>query len=275
MKKVISVFVLLLGLMGLMGCSNVEPGYVGIKVYLLGGSKGVDHEVLGVGRYWIGMNEHLYLFPTFQQNVTWTKSPAEGKPVDESISFQTKEGMTVSADIGVSYSVNPEKVAVLFQKYRKGIDEITEIFLRNMVRDAFTVVASGMSVEDVYGEKKPELVKQAEDKVRKEVADIGLVIDKISLVGELRLPEQVIKSLNAKIQATQDAMRTHNEIESAKAQAEKDIAVARGVAMANQIKAASISDALIRWETIQKWDGHLSQVTGGNSMPVIDLSGKK
>ena len=38
-------------------CSYVPAGNVGIKVNLLGGDKGVDSEVLGVGRYWIGWNE--------------------------------------------------------------------------------------------------------------------------------------------------------------------------------------------------------------------------
>lgn len=35
---------------------RVKPGYVAVKVYLLGGSKGVDYEELGVGRYWVGLN---------------------------------------------------------------------------------------------------------------------------------------------------------------------------------------------------------------------------
>lgn len=273
MKKLLGV---LIALTILSGCRDaVEPGYVGVKVYMLGGSKGVDHEVLGVGKYWIGINEKLYLFPTFQQNVTWTKSINEGKKEDESITFQTKEGMGVGADIGVSYSINPDKVSNLFQKYRKGIDEITEIFLRNTVRNAFATVSSSMSVEDVYGEKKPELMRLTEEKVRKEVSEIGIVIDRIYLIGELRLPKQVTDSLNAKIQATQDAMKTRNEVESAKAQAEKDIAIAEGVAKANQIKASSISDMLIRWETVQKWDGKLPTVSGGASViPMVDLKAK-
>lgn len=79
------------------GCSYVPAGNVGVKVNMLGGDKGVDTEVLGVGRYWIGMNEELYVFPTFMQNYVWTKDPAEGSPNDESISFQTADGMTANA----------------------------------------------------------------------------------------------------------------------------------------------------------------------------------
>ena len=119
------------------GCSKVPAGNVGVKVYLLGKSKGVDMEILPVGKYWIGVNEELYLFPTFQQNYVWTKSPKEGSPDDESLTFQTVEGLSVNADVGISYHLDPDKIPTIFQKYRRGIDEITNIFMRNVVRDGF------------------------------------------------------------------------------------------------------------------------------------------
>ena len=105
-------------------CSKVPAGYVGVKVNLYGTSKGVQAEELAVGRYWIGMNEELYTFPTFTQNYVWTRSTTEGSPNDESISFQTNEGVVVNTDVGISYHINSKKVTDIFQKYRKGIDEI-------------------------------------------------------------------------------------------------------------------------------------------------------
>ena len=70
MGKKISMMLLLLVLVvgSAVGCSRVPPGYVGVKVNLLGGAKGVDTEELGVGRYFIGPNTELHLFPTFTQN---------------------------------------------------------------------------------------------------------------------------------------------------------------------------------------------------------------
>ncbi|TON81215.1 transposase, partial [Vibrio parahaemolyticus] len=56
------------------GCSKITAGHVGIKVNLLGGDKGVQAEEVGVGRYWVGVNEELYSFPTFSQNYVWTAS---------------------------------------------------------------------------------------------------------------------------------------------------------------------------------------------------------
>jgi hypothetical protein len=58
MKKLLLAAMLMASVVG---CSKVPAGNVGVKVYLLGTNKGVDHEVLGVGRYWIGFNEELYL----------------------------------------------------------------------------------------------------------------------------------------------------------------------------------------------------------------------
>lgn len=51
MRKVLLLIVLacLLGMN--MGCSKVPAGYKGVKVHLLGTSKGIDSEELGPGRY--------------------------------------------------------------------------------------------------------------------------------------------------------------------------------------------------------------------------------
>ena len=69
MKKLL--FAILLGAL-FVSCSKVPAGNVGIKFYLLGKDKGVDYEVLGPGRYWIGINEELFLFPTQRQNKVWS-----------------------------------------------------------------------------------------------------------------------------------------------------------------------------------------------------------
>ena len=251
----------------LAACSNVEPGNVGIKVYLLGGNKGVDHEILGVGRYWIGMNEKLYAFPTFTQNYVWTKSATEGSPDNEEINFQTVEGMSVSADVGISYSVIPDKVPEIFQKYRKSLDEITHIYIRNMVRDAFVNVASSKPVEDVYGVGKTKMLGEVETYVRGQIGSM-FNIERIYLVGDLRLPEQVTNSLNLKIQATQQAQQVENEIRTAKAEAEKKIAeaegqgksiliVAQSQADANTLLAKSLTPELVQYQALKVWNGIL------------------
>lgn len=272
---------------------KVPAGYKGIKVYLLGGDKGVDHEELGVGRYVIGLNEELFLFPVFKQNYTWTQSSTEGSESDESFTFQTKEGMTVNADVGITYSINQDKVSDVFQAYRRRIDEITDTFLRNHVRDAFNSVVSTMEIESVYGVGKADMVKKVESMVRDAVKNIGIDVEKIYLVGQLRLPQSVTKALNAKIEATQRAQQRENELREAEAEAKKKVAEAQGMAesniasargeaeavllkadaqaKANKVLSNSLTEKLIEYEKIKKWDGKLPQFTGNGPVPMMNI----
>ena len=285
-----------LAMSSLTGCEKVPAGNVGVKVYLLGSSKGVDVEELSPGRYWIGINEELYLFPTFQQNYTWTyqwvDDNGDGKAqqdetVDESIPFQTKEGLGVAADIGITYTVDPTKVSVLFQKYRKGIDEITDGYLRNMVRDTLVNVAGSRSIEDVYGAGKEALLKEVEERVRKEVAPFGIIVEKLYWAGSPRLPNSVIASINAKIEATQKAQQRENEVAQARAEADKAVEQARGEAEARLINAKAEADAirikgealaenpkLVELSAIEKWNGVLPTITGG-AIPFVNVPQSK
>jgi len=275
MKTNSRILAVIVGLCAL-ACDKVPAGTVGIKVHLLGSSKGVDTEVLPIGRYWIGFNEELYLFPTYQQNYKWERPAAGITAPDESISFQTKEGMEVNADVGISYSLDPGKISNVFQKYRRGIDEITDMFLRNHVRDAMTSVGSKLPVDAVYGEGKVKFLEDVKAQVRSEVESIGIRVEDLYLLGSMRLPKQVVEALNSKQAATQKAEQRENEVREAEAQAKKEVAhaqgkaesivaVAKAEAEANRIVAASITNELVRYEQVKKWNGALPTTQLGES----------
>lgn len=270
--------------LGLTACSKVPAGNVGIKVNLLGGEKGVDTQELGPGRYWIGMNEDLYTFPTFTQNYVWTKEATEGSPTDEAITFQTKEGLSANADIGISYHIQPEKASILFQKYRKGIHEITHVYIRNMVRDALNIEASTQLIESVYGSGKADLITNAEKRIQKELLDTGIVLEHLYWVGEIRLPPSVVASLTNKVNASQISQQKQQEIEQAKADALKAQAVAEGEANAKLTLARADAEAIrlrgeairnnpsvVELNAIEKWNGQLPQITSG-ATPFVNLT---
>lgn len=276
------IILLLMFILTMYSCSKVPAGNVGVKVYLLGKSKGVDTEELGVGRYWIGINEELYLFPTFQQNYVWTKNPAESSPNDESFTFQTIEGMQVNADVGISYHLNPTKVNTIFQKYRKGIEEITDIYMRNYVRDGFNTIACKYAVSSVYGAGKAKLIEEVHKMISEALEPQGIIVDKLYWIGALRLPEKVLNALNAKIEATQKAQQIENEIRSAEAEAKKKIAIARGEAEANRIRLSSITRQMIDYErmlnerkALEKWNGQLpTTMIPESTLPLIGTMNK-
>lgn len=267
------------------GCTKVNSGFVGVKVNLLGSDKGVEVETLGVGRYWIGMNEELHLFPTFTQNYVWTKDPTEGSENDESINFQTVEGLNVNGDFGISYHILPEKAATVFQKYRRGVDEITDLYLRNIVRDSLVETASKMPVEAIYGEGKEALMSTVNKVVSDRVKDIGIEIESVYMVGNFRLPVEIEKSINMKIAATQAAQQRENDLRTAEAQSKIIQANAEGEskskiihstadAKANDLLSQSLTPQLVEYNAILRWDGKLPLVTSGssNGNMILDLS---
>jgi len=267
-KHYFLIFAILMAMV--VSCSKVPAGHVGVKVYLLGTDKGVDSEELGLGRYWIGINEELYLFPTFKQNYVWTATPTEGSLNDESITFQTKEGLSVNADVGITYCIDATKVNYIFQKYRRGVEEITDTFLRNYVRDAFNMVASEIPVEDVYGTGKKKLLEKVNDKVAGDLKEEGILIERIYAIGDFRLPTKVVESLNKKIEAIQRAEQREYELREAEAEAKKKIAIARAEAEEIRLKTLSLTTLLVKYEAIKKWDGKMPTATGG-ALPFIDI----
>ena len=166
MLKKITIGCLVLGsVMVLSGCDKVPAGYRGVIVNLYGSSKGVAEQSVGVGRYFLGWNSELYLFPTFLQNYSWKD--------EQAITMQTSEGLSIRTDAGITYNIQPDNVVKVFQKYRLGIDEITNTFLHNMVRDAMNEVASTMTVEEIYGSKKEDFITKVNIIVKREAAENG------------------------------------------------------------------------------------------------------
>jgi regulator of protease activity HflC (stomatin/prohibitin superfamily) len=121
--------------------------------------------------------------------------------------------------------------------------------------------------------------------VQKQVSDIGIKIDKIYWIGEIRLPQTVIDSINAKNAATQMAQQRQNEVAQARAEAEKKVAEARGEAdsillkakaqaEANRELSASITTDLVQYRALEKWDGVLPRMTGSAAVPFINVDPK-
>lgn len=90
----------------------------------------------------------------------------------------------------------------------------------------------------------------------------------------MRLPDNIVRAINSKIEATQKAQQRENELQTAAAQAQIAREEARGVAdakviaaegeaEANRKVAKSLTPELIEYIMSQKWDGKTPVVTGG------------
>lgn len=247
----------------------IPPGYVGVVVNMFGTDKGVEEQELHVGAHFIAPWKVVYKFPVFEQNHLW-----DGH---KKFTFQTSEGLAVEADVGITYHLRHDKIHILFAKYRRGMDEITDVFIRNFTRDAINKCASKLKIEDLYGTAKEKFFDDIQFYVRHDLEDLGIVIERIYLVGNLHFPESVVRALNAKIEAVQRAQQRENELRESEAEAKKQMAKAHGEAESalirakaqaesNQIISRSLTSELIYWQGVQKWNGELPTAMGSSQM---------
>lgn len=287
-KRVIFAGILAVSAIGLTGCerATVPAGYVGVKVDLYGDEKGVQQQEVGVGKYWLTWNEEIYQFPTFNQLHNY----------DQPFNFQTKDSMTVSAKIGVEYYVDRSKVTTIFQTYRKGVQEITEVNIRQNISDALIKEAGSMDIGTLTGDGKTQLLESVTKHLKQKLDPVGIVLVKLSYTDDLVYPPKVTASINDKIEATQKALLRENEIQQVKAEAQKRIEAARGEAESKRLQAQGEADAkiliakgdaesielrgaalrknpeIMQLEAINKWNGVTPvYMTSGAQAPFVTL----
>lgn len=85
---------------------RIDPGHVGIVVDLYGGNKGVQAIPVVTGmNFYSPLMTDIFSYPTFVQTAVWTRSRDEGSPSNEEISFSSKEGLVITADVSLSYQL--------------------------------------------------------------------------------------------------------------------------------------------------------------------------
>jgi regulator of protease activity HflC (stomatin/prohibitin superfamily) len=155
-----------------------------------------------------------------------------------------------------------------------------------MVRDSINIEASTQLIESVYGSGKADLITNTEKRIQHELLDTGIVLEHLYWIGEIRLPPSVVASLTNKVNASQISQQKQQEIEQAKADALKAQAVAEGEANAKLTLARADAEAIrlrgeaiknnpsvVQLNAIERWDGHLPQITSG-ATPFVDLTKK-
>lgn len=284
----------MLSLFFLLACSTVTPGNVVLAVSATAADEASRYSVIRGGRYYASINVDHYDIPTTEQRAVWTREVAEGSTVDESISFAGLDGQPVNVDIGVAYIVAPTDEAIigLARKYGPRLDQIIDGRVRDSTRNALNLCAGVYTVEQIYGEKKGDLLDCVHRSVRAEYEPNGLLIERLTLNSEIRLPEKVKAAMESRITASAEAERVRREVETIKAEGEKKVAAAQAEAEALRLKAESeaaadrarasaITPETIRLKELEvqaayaaRWDGKLPVTVLGDAMPLVDFTAK-
>lgn len=272
MRKVI-IGIVVLALVAILSfttvsCTRIEAGHVGIKVDLYGSDKeGQDIEAV-YGMVWYNpITSRVYEFPTFVQHKVWTLDANEDSPQNEEFTVTTRDGLSLSFDVGLDYTVVPTKVPDIFRTYRKDLQQITAEFIRTLVRNAYNNTASKYTAEDMVS-RRSEYETQVKEMLSKDMDKGGFIVTQVAILGKIRMPQTLEEAVNSKIKAVQDAIRAENEKQRTIAEAQKEIEQAKGKAEAMRINSeaeananraltTTMSPLLIQKMMIEKWDGKL------------------
>ena len=264
--------------------TRIGAGYVGIEVLLSGSQRGPSEIPIKTGWvFYSPLRSQIIEFPTYIQTVKWTHDLSEGRPLNEEMSYNSKEGMEIYSDVSLSYAIDPKMVPDFYLKYRvSDLATFTHGFLRDVVRNSLNEVASTYSIEEIYGEHKAEFLHKVEALIQTKLTPVGVGIQQFGFIGAPRVPDVISAAITGKAQAIQNAERAQNELAQTQAEAAKkiaeadgdaksEVARAQGEAEANRIRQASITPQLLELRRLEnqralidRWNGQLPQVESGS-----------
>ena len=269
--------------------TRIDAGHVGVEIVLSGSQRGANEIPIRTGWvFYSPLRSQIIQFPTFVQTVKWTHDLNEGNPSNEEMGFNSKEGLEISSDVSLSYSIDAARVPDFYVKYRvNDLSQFTHGILRDIVRNSLNQVASNYPVEQIYGEQKTQFLAQVQKLIQQQLDPVGVQLQQFGFIGAPRVPQVIATAITSKAQAIQDAERARNELAKTQAEAAKSIAEAEGEAKsaitraqgeaeANRIRQTSITPQLLELRRLEnqramidRWTGQLPTVQSGSGGGLI------
>lgn len=276
------IVVVVVGILMFASLTTIHPGHVGVSVKKCSGG-GVSPSPIPTGYYWRSLFcEDVVEYPTNVQTLVLAKSALEGRPVDESITVTSSEGLPVNLDVSLSFTLDPAKVPVIYTKYRNDIDHISHNFIRQTIREGLQSVFAQFTAEQLYSTKREESRLEVQTFVTQHLGIEGFIIQQFT-INETRVPDAVVLAINAKVAMIQESQKAEAQVHKTEAEAKQRVAQAQGEADAkrlsadaeayfNKTVAVSITPAYVQYRALEKWNGTLPQMMGTGAVPFVNLS---
>ena len=249
---------------------RIDVGNVGLKVNNTGDERGVSKTAYVTG--WVFYNSWLSRikeFPVTQQHIDY-----------EETSIITKGGFQAIIKPSFNWSVNSGNAADMYQNLKQDVDQIKETWLKNAIIGAVNDVANLYSVDSIFNHRaefEADIVKECNKRVSKWFN-----------VSQLRTnivpPKEITQAINAKTAAVQEAQAAVQQKIVAEAQAQTQIAKAKGDSAQAVISASGRAEAVkkeqqyltplyIDYLKVQKWKGEVpTTILGSGTNTLLNLN---
>lgn len=251
-KIVAAVIVLLIVV--IIGCgafTTVRAGHTGVVVTF----GKVSSSVLGEG---------LHLKIPFIQQVVQIDNRVQKAEVD--CSSASKDLQTVTSTIALNYKVRNSSSADIYQNVGPDFESI---IVSPAIQECVKAVTAKYTAEQLITERQ-SIGDQMKDLLGEKINGYGIDIEIFNIIT-FEFTDEYNAAIEAKQTAQQNALKAEQDLQRIKVEAEQTVAKAQ--AEAYRLKSEQITPQMIAMEYIDKWDGKLPAVAGGDSSSMlIDIS---
>ena len=252
-------------------CTVVDSGEIGIKFHKWSSNEQDYGGVEGTCKGWVFYNpitSSVFTYPTYIQRKNY-----------EPFNVNAKDASVFKMDPTIAYRINPEKACDIFTKYRKGIEDLENGYIRTCIYEAYRTCANRYSSDSLMS-NRANFENDVRVRLETSLMAEGFIVEEFT--SQITPPESLAQMINEKNAAVQSALKAENKVKEAEAEAKIKIAEAKGAAEAMQIKAdaeayynrtisASLSPLIVQEDWIEKWNGTVPTVVGGSNM-MFDMS---
>ena len=177
----------------------------------------------------------------------------------------SKDLQMVSSGIALNYHVDPTAVNQVYGTFRLAY---RQTIIDPAVQESVKAATAQFTAEELIT-RRPEVSAQIREILTDRLREYNMIVDQFSIT-ELNFSDLFIQSIEAKQVAEQSAQKAENDLTRIKVEAEQTIAAAKAEAESQRLQSQTITANILQLRAIEKWDGHLPQVTSG-ATPFIDL----
>lgn len=227
-------------------------------------------------------SEGFHLKVPFAQEVVIVSNKIQVYETDASA--VSKDLQTVNSKIAVNFRVRSDASASIYKNIGP---DYQQVILMPAVQESMKAISARYTAEQLITERN-QVGQEIKEQLESKVTDYGIQIEKFNIVN-FDFSAEFNSAIEQKQVAEQNLLKTKTEQEEqlviADADAQKKVKAATAEANAiklkadaqaeaNKVIAESLSDTLIRYQTIEKWNGQLPKVAS-SADPLIAMDIEK
>lgn len=212
------------------------------------------------------LSEGLHVKIPFIQQIIQIDNRVLKAEVD--CSSASKDLQTVSSTIALNYRVRNEASAKIYKEVGLSYENV---IINPAIQECVKAVTAKYTAEQLITERQI-ISDQMKELLNEKISSYGLELEIFNIIS-FEFTAEYNAAIEAKQTAQQNALKAEQDLQRIKVEAEQTVAQAEAEAEAYRLKSEQITPQMIAMEYIDKWDGKLPAVAGGDSSSMlIDIS---